>query len=103
MQPVLQLIARVGPSDANVLITGDARHRQEVVGETLHAISPPALHEADGYPSTRADSRKAVFESELFGHVKGAFHRCQDGPRRPLRNWRDTGTLCPGRNRKRCR
>ena len=42
MQPVLQLIARVGPSDANVLITGEPGTGKEVVAKTLYAISPRA-------------------------------------------------------------
>src|SRR5579883_870980 len=58
MQPVMQLIARVGPSDANVLITGEPGTGKEVVARTLHAVSGLA---------------EGVFESELFGHVKGAF------------------------------
>ena len=40
MQPVLQLISRVGPSDANVLITGEPGTGKEVVARTLHAVSP---------------------------------------------------------------
>src|SRR5213594_4383327 len=39
MQPVLELIARIGPSDANVLITGEHGTGKEVVAQTLHAIS----------------------------------------------------------------
>src|SRR5207342_2477294 len=39
MQPVLQLISRVGPSDANVLITGEPGTGKEVVARTLHMIS----------------------------------------------------------------
>src|ERR1700694_4267809 len=39
MQPVLQLIARVGPSAANVLITGEPGTGKEVVARTLHAVS----------------------------------------------------------------
>ena len=39
MQPVLRLIARVGPSDANVLITGENGTGKEVVAQTLHAVS----------------------------------------------------------------
>ncbi|MEJ7604681.1 MAG: response regulator [Bryobacteraceae bacterium] len=42
MQPVLQLISRVGPSDANVLITGEPGTGKEVVAQTLHAISERA-------------------------------------------------------------
>ena len=39
MQPVLDTIARVGPSDANVLITGEHGTGKEVVAQTLHALS----------------------------------------------------------------
>jgi DNA-binding NtrC family response regulator len=71
MQPVLQLIARVGPSDANVLITGEPGTGKEVVARTLHAMSlrrdrPMITVNAGGLA-------EGVFESELFGHVKGAF------------------------------
>jgi DNA-binding NtrC family response regulator len=71
MQPVLQLIARVGPSDANVLITGEPGTGKEVVARTLHAISgraskPMVTVNAGGLA-------EGIFESELFGHVKGAF------------------------------
>ena len=71
MQPVMQLIARVGPSDANVLITGEAGTGKEVVARTLHAVSargsrPMVTVNAGGLA-------EGVFESELFGHVRGAF------------------------------
>ncbi len=71
MQPVLDLIARVGPSDANVLITGAPGSGKEVVARTLHAISPRATR-----PMVTVNAgglAEGVFESELFGHVKGAF------------------------------
>src|SRR5207248_277814 len=42
MAPVKELIARVGPSDANVLITGEHGTGKEVVARTLHAVSPRA-------------------------------------------------------------
>ena len=71
MRPVLETIARVGPSDANVLITGEHGTGKEVVAQTLHRLS------------TRMDRTlvtvntgalpEGTFESELFGHVKGAF------------------------------
>jgi DNA-binding NtrC family response regulator len=71
MEPVLQLIARVGPSDANVLITGEPGTGKEVVARTLYAISsrcakPMVTVNAGGLA-------EGLFESELFGHVKGAF------------------------------
>jgi DNA-binding NtrC family response regulator len=71
MQPVLQLIARVGPSDANVLITGEAGTGKEVVARTLHAVSGRATR-----PMVTVNAgglAEGVFESELFGHVRGAF------------------------------
>jgi DNA-binding NtrC family response regulator len=71
MQPVLQLIARVGPSDANVLITGEPGTGKEVVARTLHAVSERASK-----PMVTVNVgglAEGVFESELFGHIKGAF------------------------------
>jgi DNA-binding NtrC family response regulator len=71
MQPVLETIARVGPSDANVLITGEHGSGKEVVAQTLHALSLRA-----GRPLVLVNTgalAEGVFESELFGHVKGAF------------------------------
>ena len=71
MQPVLQMISRVGPSDANVLITGEPGTGKEVVAKTLFAISPRA---AKPMVTVNAGGlAEGVFESELFGHVKGAF------------------------------
>ena len=71
MQPVMQLIARVGPSDANVLITGEPGTGKEVVARTLYAVSgrssrPMVTVNAGGLA-------EGIFESELFGHVHGAF------------------------------
>lgn len=71
MKPVLDLIARIGPSDANVLITGEHGTGKEVVARTLHSISlrsnkPLVIVNAGGLS-------EGVFESELFGHVKGSF------------------------------
>ena len=71
MQPVLQLITRVGPSDANVLITGEHGTGKEVVAQTLHALSNRASK-----PMVTVNVgglAEGVFESEMFGHVKGAF------------------------------
>jgi DNA-binding NtrC family response regulator len=71
MQPVLELIAQVGPSDANVLITGEHGTGKEIVARLLHTASPRARMplvavNAGGLP-------EGTFESEIFGHVKGAF------------------------------
>lgn len=71
MQPVLQTIARIGPSDANVLITGEHGTGKEVVAQTLHALSPRASMTLVAVNTGALP--EGTFESELFGHVKGAF------------------------------
>ena len=71
MQSVLQVIARVGPSDANVLILGENGTGKGVVARALHAMSSRASR-----PMVIVNSggvSEGVFESELFGHVRGAF------------------------------
>jgi len=71
MKQVLELIHRVGPSDANVLITGENGTGKGVVARTLHAVSTRA-----GRPMVTVNVgglAEGVFESELFGHVKGAY------------------------------
>lgn len=71
MRPVLDLMARVGPSDANVLITGEHGTGKEIVARTLHALSARAAQPWIAV-NTGALS-EGIFESEFFGHVKGAF------------------------------
>jgi len=71
MQAVLETIARVGPSDANVLITGEHGTGKEVVARTLHALSARASRSLVAVNTGAIPD--GVFESELFGHVKGAF------------------------------
>jgi DNA-binding NtrC family response regulator len=71
MRPVLDLIERTAPSDANVLITGENGTGKGLVAQAIHALSPRASRpmvtvNAGGVSET-------VFESELFGHVRGAF------------------------------
>ena len=71
MRPVVELIARIGPSDANVLITGEHGTGKEVVAQTLHRVSSRATRSLVAV-NTGALS-EGTFESEMFGHVKGAF------------------------------
>jgi DNA-binding NtrC family response regulator len=71
MEPVLAMIARVGPSDANVLIIGENGTGKGVVARALHAASGRASRPL--VTLNAGGISEGVFESELFGHVKGAF------------------------------
>ena len=71
MQPVLEMMARIGPSDANVLITGEHGTGKEIVAQTLHALS--SRSNGTLVAVNTGALPEGTFESELFGHVKGAF------------------------------
>ena len=71
MKRVLEVVQRVAPSDANVLVRGENGTGKGLVARALHAASRRAAKpflsvNIGGLPET-------LFESELFGHVKGAF------------------------------
>src|SRR5687768_11945905 len=71
MRPVKEIIERVGPSDANILIRGENGSGKGVVARALHAVSKRASK-----PLVTVNAgglSESIFESELFGHVKGAF------------------------------
>ncbi len=71
MRPVLELVSRVGPSDANVLITGENGTGKGLIAKTLHAVSN---RKTKPFISVNMGGlADGVFESELFGHVRGAF------------------------------
>ena len=71
MSSVLETMVRIAPSEANVLITGEHGTGKEVVARTLHALS---LRASRPFVAVNTGGlAEGVFESELFGHVKGAF------------------------------
>jgi DNA-binding NtrC family response regulator len=71
MQPVMRVLQRVAPSDANVLVTGPHGSGKEVIARWLHAASARA--EKPFVAVNGGGLADGVFESELFGHVRGAF------------------------------
>jgi len=71
MRPVMEMISRVGPSDANILITGENGTGKGLVAQALHALSPRSGKSM--ITVNMGGLSETLFESELFGHVKGAF------------------------------
>jgi DNA-binding NtrC family response regulator len=71
MRPVIEMIPQVAPSDANVLITGENGTGKGLVAQALHSLSPRAGKSM--ITVNMGGLSETLFESELFGHVKGAF------------------------------
>ena len=71
LQALLNLVEQVGPTDATVLISGETGSGKEIIARLLHASSPRA-HERLVTVNCAAIPENLI-ESELFGHVKGAF------------------------------
>ena len=71
MGPVLETIERVAPSDANVLITGESGCGKGLVARIVHDRS--SRRDASFVVVNIGSLAETVFESEMFGHVKGAF------------------------------
>lgn len=81
MKRVKEMISRVGPTDADVLITGENGTGKEMAARQLHLHSPRA---GRGFMKVDIGSlNENLFESELFGHEKGAF--TDAGEQRPGR------------------
>ncbi len=71
MRPVIEMIRQVAPSDANVLITGENGTGKGLVAQALHSLSSRASKSM--ITVNMGGLSETLFESELFGHVKGAF------------------------------
>jgi DNA-binding NtrC family response regulator len=71
MKGVLKLVERIGPADANILITGENGAGKEVIARAVHRSS--ARSDKPLVSLNAGALAEGVFESELFGHVRGAF------------------------------
>ena len=71
MAPVLDMIQRVGPTDANVLILGENGTGKGLIADLLHQNSRRA--DKPLIKVNMGGIAETVFESEMFGHVRGAF------------------------------
>jgi DNA-binding NtrC family response regulator len=71
MAPVIRVLDRVAPSDASVLVTGEHGAGKDVIARWIHARSKRSA--GPFVPVNVGALAAGVFESELFGHVRGAF------------------------------
>lgn len=71
MRPVMQMVERVAPADANILITGENGTGKSELAELIHARSGRA--ERPFIKVNMGGISEHLFESEMFGHVRGAF------------------------------
>ena len=71
MLALKSLVERIAPTDANVLITGENGTGKEVLARAVHRRS--ARHSRPMLSVDMGSVTETLFESELFGHVKGAF------------------------------
>ncbi|WP_211091352.1 sigma-54-dependent transcriptional regulator [Pseudothauera rhizosphaerae] len=90
MQHLCALLKRVAPTPATVLILGESGVGKEVAARALHQMSPRA--ERPFVPVNCAAITPELIESELFGHVKGAFTGAADN-RHGLFYYANGGTL----------
>jgi two-component system response regulator AtoC len=90
MQEVLRQLRKVAPQKTTVLVTGDSGTGKELVARALHELSPRAA-----YPFVAVNCGAIpaeLIESELFGHVKGAFTDASRA-KKGLADEADGGTL----------
>ncbi len=71
MREVQEMIAAVGPTDTTVLILGESGTGKEMVAQAIHEASPRAQRELVAIDAS--SFQENLFESELFGHERGAF------------------------------
>jgi transcriptional regulator with PAS, ATPase and Fis domain len=90
MRRIIDLIRKVAPTDSTILLLGESGSGKEVVAQTLHRLS--TRHDKPFIAINCAALPEALLESELFGHVRGAFTGATDN-KQGLFETADGGTL----------
>jgi len=90
LKELLELVQQVGPTDATVLISGETGAGKEVIARLLHASSPRSGQRLVAVNCAAIPEN--LIESELFGHVKGAFTNAHENRLGRLRE-ADGGTV----------
>ena len=77
---ILGTVSRIAPTNASVLITGESGTGKELIAEAIHANSPRSK---EAFVKVNLGGlSQSLFESEMFGHKKGAFTTFRDGEQR---------------------
>ena len=97
IQEVFRTVAKVAPTNATVLLLGESGTGKELVAEALHAVS--ARSQGPFVKVNCAALPEGLLESELFGHVKGAFTGAV-GDREGRFEAADRGHAVPRRGRR---
>jgi transcriptional regulator with PAS, ATPase and Fis domain len=71
IREVVSIIRQIGPTDCNVMITGDSGSGKELVARAIHAVSPRAAGPFMAFNCGALS--ETLIDNELFGHEKGAF------------------------------
>lgn len=76
MQQLMRMVVKVARTDANILITGENGTGKEMLAREIHRLSPRRNH--DMLTVDMGAISESLFESELFGHERGAFTDAYD-------------------------
>lgn len=99
MMKLIKVVTKVAKTDANVLITGENGTGKEMLAREIHRLSLRSGREMVNVDMGAVS--ESLFESELFGHERGAFTDARES--RPGKSRRHTGAHCFSTRSETCR